>query len=198
MDDSFYESQIEEFLSFVRLRKPIPVHTLPLMNEAECRSRSITVKLNNQFHDRQSIHKLMEKLTRKSIPKTFVLFPPFYTEFGRNITIGERVFINSGCHFQDHGGIYIGDDCLIGHGVVLATLGHNQIPERRAECVPSPIHIGRNVWIGARAVVIGGVTIGDNSIIAAGAVVRSNIPANSIFGGVPAKHIKAILTTPAL
>lgn len=198
MDESTYESQIKDFLSFVKLREPIPVSTLPLMNEAESRARRITITLNTQFHDRESIHELMEKLIGKSIPKSFVVFPPFYTEFGRNITIGERVFINSGCHFQDHGGIHIGDDCLIGHHVILATLGHNQIPEKRAECIPAPIHIGRKVWIGARAVIIGGVTIGDNSIIAAGAVVRSNVPANSIYGGVPARRIKSISTRSTL
>ena len=105
-----------------------------------------------------------------------------------NLVLGERVFINSGCRFQDQGGIRIGDDALIGHNVVLASLNHDLDPERRATTIPQPIVIGDRAWIGANATVLAGVTIGDNSVVAAGAVVTKDVAPNTIVGGVPARH----------
>ena len=92
----------------------------------------------------------------------------------------------------DQGGIVIGEGSLIGHNVVLATLDHDLAPEKRHILHPAPIHIGHNVWIGAVAVVTKGVTIGDNSVLAAGAVVTRDIPPNVIAAGVPAKVLRAI------
>ena len=120
----------------------------------------------------------------------FRLFPPFYTDCGKNIHVGKNVFINAGCQFQDQGGITIGDDTLIGHNVVLATLNHGFEPARRKDLLPAPIVIGRKVWIGSNATVLPGVTIGDRSIVAAGAVVNRDVPPDVIVGGVPAKVIK--------
>ena len=122
--------------------------------------------------------------------KTFGMFPPFYTDCGKNITVGKNVFINSGCRFQDQGGITIGDGTLIGHNVVLATLNHGIAPDERHDLFPAPIHIGKNVWIGANATVLPGVTIGDNAVIAAAAVVTKDVPANVVVSGVPAKVIR--------
>ena len=113
------------------------------------------------------------------------------SERARNIHIGKNVFINSGCSFQDQGGIYIGDNTLIGHRVVLATLDHDLNPyDRHLLC--APIHIGNRVWIGAGAIITRGVTIGDGAVIAAGAVVTKDVEENTIVGGVPAKFIKKI------
>ena len=102
------------------------------------------------------------------------------------------MFINSGCRFQDQGGITIGDGALIGHNVVLATLNHGLKPEERHDLFPAPIHIGKNVWLGANVTVLGGVTIGDNVVIAAGAVVLSGmeVPPNSLVAGVPGKILR--------
>ena len=100
------------------------------------------------------------------------------------------MFFNAGCKFQDQGGITIGDGSLIGHNVVLATLNHNLDPEYRADLIPAPISIGKNVWIGANATVLAGVSIGDGAVIAAGAVVTKDVPENTVVGGVPAKTIK--------
>lgn len=102
------------------------------------------------------------------------------------------MFINSGCCFQDHAGIEIGDGTLIGHQVVIATLNHAQDPLSRADMFPKPVKIGKNVWIGAHATILPGVTIGDNAIIAAGAVVTKDVEKNAVAGGVPAKKIKDI------
>ena len=150
-----------------------------------------TMELNTKYHTPEEIVRIMSELTGEEVDKSFRLFPPFYTDFGRNIHIGKNVFINSGCNFQDQGGIYIGDNTLIGHRVVLATLDHDLNPyDRHLLC--APIHIGNRVWIGAGAIITRGVTIGDGAVIAAGAVVTKDVEENTIVGGVPAKFIKKI------
>ena len=108
------------------------------------------------------------------------------------MNIGKRVFINAGCKFQDQGGITIGDDVLIGHNCVIATLNHSMQPERRADMIPAPVKIGDKVWIGANVTILQGVTIGEGAVIAAGAVVNKDVPARTVVGGVPAKIIKKI------
>ena len=160
-------------------------HMVKLTNEA----MRITARLNQGYHTPEEIRELMEELTGKKIDKTFRMFPPFYTDCGKNLHIGKHVFINSGCQFQDQGGIHIGDGALIGHSVVLATLNHDLNPEKRADLYPKPIHIGKNVWIGAHATILQGVAIGDGAIVAAGAVVTKDVPAGATVGGVPAKPI---------
>ena len=90
---------------------------------------------------------------------------------------------------QDQGGITIGDGTLLGHNVVLATLNHDKNPEKRGNMHPAAIHIGKNVWIGANATVLPGVTIGDGAIVAAGAGGSKDVAANTIVGGGPAKGI---------
>lgn len=152
----------------------------------------LTSQLNNSYHTPDEVRSLMEQITSKPIDKSFALFPPFYTDCGKNMAIGKNVFINAGCKFQDQGGITIGDGALIGHNAVLATLNHDMNPEKRANLHPAPIIIGKNVWIGANVTVLPGVTIGDGAIVAAGAVVTKNVAANTIVGGVPAKLIKNI------
>ena len=162
------------------------------MHKLSLEALQITAELNNTYHTPEEIRALMSQLTGKSVDETFAMFPPFYTDCGKNITIGKNVFINSGCKFQDQGGITIGDGALIGHNVVLATLNHDPAPEKRGTMHPAPIMIGENVWIGSNATILPGVTIGDGAIIAAGAVVTKNVLANTIVGGVPAKLIKEI------
>ena len=155
-------------------------------------AQRITMEINTKVHEPEEMAALFSRLIGKPVGEGFGLFPPFYTDFGKNITIGDRVFINSDCKFQDQGGIIIDEGALIGHGVVLATLNHDFDPAKRQQLHPAPIHIGKGVWIGANATVTAGVTIGDNAIIAAGAVVNKDVPANAIYGGVPAKFIKWI------
>jgi acetyltransferase-like isoleucine patch superfamily enzyme len=152
----------------------------------------ITSELNASYHTPEEIRELMSRLTGKPVDETFSMFPPFYTDFGKNITIGKKVFINACCCFQDQGGITIGDGAFIGHRVVLATLNHGYLPEKRGWIYPAPITIGRNVWIGSSATILQGVSIGDNAVIAAGAVVNKDIASDTIVGGTPAKFIKTI------
>ena len=157
------------------------------------------------FHAQRQLFKIPDKRIRlvlgivlrhwgREVPKSVGLFPPFHTDCGKNTVVGERVFINMGCKFQDQGGITIDEGALIGHNVVLATLNHDLDPSKRQGMTYAPIHIGKNVWIGANATVLAGVTIGDGAVVAAGAVVTKDVEPNTIVGGVPAKFIKKIET----
>ena len=163
-----------------------------MMRALSCEAQKITMKINTQYHEPEEMIELFSELTGKPVDPSFRLFPPFYTDFGKNITLGKNVFINSDCKFQDQGGIFIDDGALIGHGVVLATLNHDMDPEKRQQLHPAPIHIGKNVWIGANAVICSGVTIGDGAVVAAGAVVVKDVEENTVVGGVPARKIKDI------
>lgn len=162
------------------------------MTEMSHEAMKITAELNGSYHTAEEIRQLFSELIGKPVDASFGMFPPFYTDCGKNITVGKNVFINTGCRFQDQGGIRIGDHVLIGHNVVLATLNHDFAPYNRATMHPAPIHIEGQVWIGANATVVPGVTIGENSIVAAGAVVTKDVPPNTIVGGVPAKVLKRI------
>ena len=168
---------------------------LDIMRYYSREAQKITMKINTAYHEPEELVSLFSELTGKQVDPSLRLFPPFYTDFGKNITLGKNVFINAGCKFQDQGGIFIDDGALIGHNVVLATLNHDLAPEKRQQLHPGAIHIGKNVWIGANAVVCAGVSVGDNAVIAAGAVVVKDVEANTVVGGVPAKLIKRIEPT---
>jgi acetyltransferase-like isoleucine patch superfamily enzyme len=152
----------------------------------------ITGELNGGYQEPARVRELLAQLTGKPIHESVTVFPPFYSDFGKNITLGERIFINSGCNLQDQGGVFIGDDCLIGHNTVMATLNHDLAPSRRADMHPAPIVIGRNVWIGSNVTILPGVTIGDNAVVAAASVVTKDVPENSIVVGSPARVVRQV------
>ena len=167
-----------------------PIHAK--MHELSQEAIRITMQINTSYHNHEEIIALMSELTGTEIDDSFGLFPPFYTDCGKNMRFGKRVFINAGCKFQDQGGITIGDDVLVGHNCVIATLNHAMDPDRRADMIPAPVKIGDKVWIGANVTILQGVTIGEGAVIAAGAVVNKDVPARTIVGGIPAKVIKKI------
>ena len=185
---------LQSFLSYMNSGKEViagsDIHQY--MSKLAQEAISITLELNSSYHTPEEICNIFLKLTNKSVGENFTLFPPFYTDCGKNLTIGNNVFINSGCKIQDQGGVVIGDGTLIGHNVVLATLNHQFEPSLRGNIYPRPIYIGKNVWIGSNSTILPGVTIGDGAIIAAGAVVSKDVPENTVVGGVPAKVIKKI------
>ncbi|MDE5850593.1 MAG: sugar O-acetyltransferase [Muribaculaceae bacterium] len=184
----------EEFIRIMDSGDPIPggspIHAK--MHELSQEAIRITMQINNSYHNHEEIVALMSELTGKEIDDSFGLFPPFYTDCGKNMKFGKRVFINSGCKFQDQGGITIGDDVLVGHNCVIATLNHAMDPDRRADMIPAPVKIGDKVWIGANVTILQGVTIGEGAVIAAGAVVNKDVPARTVVGGIPAKVLKEI------
>lgn len=163
------------------------------MHEMSEEARKITFEINSAYHTKEENEKLFARLIGCKSVQNFMLFPPFFADFGKNIKIGKDVFINSGCCFQDQGGIEIGDGCLIGQQVVLATLNHDLNPNCRGDMIPAPIKIGNRVWIGAHVTVLPGVTIGDNSVVGAGAVVTKDVPPNVVVVGNPARIVKYIV-----
>lgn len=184
---------INEFKDYVKTGNALDTEDIHMfMDEMSDAARRITFRLNAAYHAPAEVRKLLSELFGCDVPSSLRVFPPFYTDFGKNITIGENVFINACCHFQDHGGVVIGDGCQIGHNVVFATLNHGLSPEERKHTYPAPIVLGKNVWVGSNSTILQGVTIGDNAVVAAGAVVNKNVPDNVVVGGVPAKFIKKI------
>lgn len=152
----------------------------------------ISMELNYQYHTPEEIREIMGRLTGGKIDDSFRMFPPFYTDFGKNITIGKDVFINSGCHFQDQGGITIGDGSFIGHNVVFATINHDLNPMKNRENHYEPIVIGAHVWIGSNATILPGVTVGKWAVVGAGAVVAKDVEPYTVVGGVPARVIRKV------
>ena len=163
------------------------------MDEMSNEARRITFELNGSYHNPDEVRALLSRLFGYEVDPTLRVFPPFYTDFGKNIQVGKNVFINACCHFQDHGGVTIGDDCQIGQRCISLPSNHGLTPEDRKTTYPAPIVLGKNVWIGSNATFLQGVTIGDNAIAGrAGAVVTKDVAANTIVGGVPAKFIRNI------
>lgn len=145
------------------------------------------------YAQQEEIQERWSELTGQAVDETFHLTPPVFTDHGVNIRVGRNVFVNQGCRFNDVGGIEVDDDVMLGPDVSLITSGHPLDPARRRTGITSaPIRIGRNVWIGASAVVLQGVTIGAHAVVAAGAVVTRDVPARSVVAGVPATVIKEI------
>jgi acetyltransferase-like isoleucine patch superfamily enzyme len=155
------------------------------------RTQRLSVQLNASIHINQVRERLSEIIGRQ-IHESTRIFPPFFTNFGRFISLGKNVFINHACSFLDLGGITIEDDVMIGPKVNLITENHPVDPLNRQALLLKPIVIKRNAWIGAAATILPGVTIGENAVVAAGAVVSKDVPANTIVGGIPAKPIKQL------
>lgn len=158
------------------------------------RAMEITAALNRLgFNDMDEIRALFSDLIGKKVDDSFSLIPPFYTTGGVDISLGRNVFINQNCTFYDLGGITIADDVMIGPNVSIITSGHPIEPsQRRTGVIAKPIVVERNVWIAAGAIIIGGVTVGENSVVSAGSVVTRNVPPNTLVGGNPARVIRSI------
>lgn len=159
------------------------------------RAIAITERLNRiSFADREALQQAWTELTGAAPDPTFMLIPPVYSDCGRNIRVGRNVFVNQGCSLFDLGGIVIEDDVMIGPNVSLITGGHPLDPAlRRRQITTAPIRIGRNVWLGAGASVLAGVTVGEDAVVAAGAMVTRDVPAGTLVAGVPARVVRSVL-----
>lgn len=167
----------------------------PLILEVIHHAFELTSKLNRLDYGDIKIKEILHELFGKEIDDTTTLIPPFYTDFGKNTVIGKNCMIQQCCTFFDRGGITIGNGVFIGPKVNLITLNHDLNPANRSATIAKPIVIKDNVWIGINATILQGVTVGENAIIAAGAVVTKDVPSNTIVGGNPAKIIKMIDTS---
>lgn len=188
---------LEQFYKDMKEQKPVIAGSelMVMFHKLSQEAMKITNQINNKYNSPEQIRELFSELIGKEVDKTFGLFPPFYTDCGKNITIGKNVFINACCRFQDQGGIEIGDGCLIGHNVTIATLNHDFNPQKRANITPKPVKLGKNVWIGSDSTILPGVIVGDGAIVGAGSVVTKNVLPNTIVAGNPAKFIKKIEET---
>lgn len=158
------------------------------------RAMAITARMNRlTFNDAEEVRALFSELIGKKVDESFLLIPPFYTAGGNEIRVGQNVFVNQNCTFYDLGGLDIADDVMIGPNVSLITAGHPLEPlQRRAATVGKPIVIERNVWIAASVTIVGGVTVGESSVVAAGSVVTRDVPPNTLVAGNPARVIRSI------
>ena len=158
------------------------------------RAMAITDWLNRlTYDDADEVRALFSELIGQKVHDSFLLIPPFYATGGPDTRIGRNVFVNQNCTFYDLGGLDIADDVMIGPNVSIITSGHPLEPsQRRAFVVAKPIVIERNVWIAAGTTIIGGVTVGENSVVAAGSVVTRDVPPNTLVGGNPARVIRSI------
>ncbi|WP_255607577.1 sugar O-acetyltransferase [Pedobacter polysacchareus] len=180
---------------FDRLRAggPIRLNDPEYFKISEVVNKTIILsqQLNNST-DTHQIRQCLSKILGSDVEESTTVFIPFYTNFGRFTKIGKNVFINHACSFLDMGGITIEDEVLIGPRVNLVTEHHPLEPTDRRALVTKPILIKRNAWIGAGATILPGVTIGENSVVAAGAVVSKDVPDHVVVAGIPAKIIKSI------
>ena len=158
------------------------------------RAMRLTAEINKlTFDDLAKVRELFSELTGRKVDDTFVLIPPFHSAYGLDLRVGSRVSINQCCTIYDMGGVDIGDRVMIGPNVNIITTGHPLAPSERRACIEArPIVIGSNVWIATGASILGGVTVGENSVVAAGAVVTRDVPPNSLVAGVPAKVIRSL------
>ncbi|HDZ06841.1 hypothetical protein LCGC14_0050260 [marine sediment metagenome] len=161
------------------------------MREASYTTKKLLLQMNNAT-DPKEINDLLSKITGSQIDESVAVFTPLYINYGKHTKIGKNVFINFDCVFLGLGGITIEDGVLIAPKVSLLTEGHSISPSERHGLVPKSIHIKKNAWIGANATILQGVTIGENSVVAAGSVVSKDVPDNVVVGGTPAKIIKKI------
>jgi acetyltransferase-like isoleucine patch superfamily enzyme len=158
----------------------------------------LTTEMNKlSFDDVAKVRELFSELTGRKVDDTFVLIPPFYSAYGLDIRVGHKVFINQCCTLYDMGGVDIGDRVMIGPNVNIITTGHPLEPsKRRAYVEAKPIVIEKDVWIATGATILGGVTVGENSVVAAGAVVTKDVPPNSFVAGVPARIVRSLEESP--
>lgn len=162
------------------------------LREASYATKKMLIQMNSAS-DPVKIKTLLSRITASEIDESVAIFTPLYINYGKHTKIGKNVFINFDCTFLDLGGITIEDNVLIAPKVSLLSEGHPLSPETRHSLVPGHIHIKKNAWIGANASILPGVTIGENAIVAAGAIVSKDVPDNAIVGGIPAKIIKNII-----
>lgn len=160
--------------------------------EVVARTIRLCVEMNARATDVDQVRKRLSEIIGTEVDASTTVFPPFYTNFGRFLNLGKNVFINHNCSFLDIGGITIEDDVQIGPSVNLTSENHPLDPADRKTVLPKPIVIKRNAWLGAGATILPGVTVGENAIVAAGAVVSRDVPPNTVVAGIPAKVVKAL------
>ena len=181
---------IERMRSGERISETDP--DFPRLCEEIENTRQLVGELNRRYHSPDEVRALLERIWGQTLDASVRMFPPFYTAFGKTTRVGKEVFINFGCTFLDQGGITLEDGVFIGPEAKILTEAHPEQPEIRHTLLTRPVVICRNAWIGAGAMILPGVTVGENAIVAAGAVVTKDVPDNTVVAGVPAEIIRNI------
>ncbi|EUJ43177.1 DapH/DapD/GlmU-related protein [Listeria riparia] len=159
---------------------------------AKQNNERLIIELNTHYHTKEEILRYLEEITGKAVNPSVDISCPFYSDFGKHITFGKNIFINQNVTFVDLGGIIIEDEVLIGPGATLITVNHLMDLENRRGLRVAPICIKKNAWIGANATILPGITVGENSVVAASSTVTKDVPDNVIVAGTPAKQINSI------
>lgn len=182
------------FNAFINTDRLVPEKTglRQLISKIQKENQPLVQELNTSVQTIESTRKIIEKLTLEKIDESVIINTPFQTDFGRHIRFGKEIYINKDVLMVDLGGIEIGDRVLIGPRAKLISVNHPLNPQDRHKLELKSVVIGRNVWIGADATILPGVTVGDNAVVAAGALVSKDVPANTLVAGLPAKVIKQI------
>ena len=180
---------------FDRLRagEPVPLDDPEYLKIAEevDRTMRLTRELNAAT-DVDEVRHYVEKIVGEEVDESTTIFPPFHINVGKHTSLGRNVFINHACSFLDLGGITIEDEVMISARVNITSEGHPVDVDRRKTLVPGEVVVERNAWIGASATILPDVTIGENSVVAAGAVVTNDVPANTVVAGVPAEVVRKL------
>lgn len=148
--------------------------------------------LNSGAHSQEEIRQVLSQVTGQAIDDSVEIRLPIYSDYGRHLRIGKNVFINGGVTFVDLGGIEIADRALIGPNATIISVNHPLDPDKRRGVELKAVKIGQNAWLGANSTILPGVTVGENAVVAAGAIVSHDVPANTVVAGVPARVIKKI------
>lgn len=161
------------------------------MRYASYNTKKLLLQMNNTSEPAE-IRSFLSQITEGEIDESVAVFTPLHINYGKNTKIGKNVFINFDCTFLDLGGITIEDNVMLAPKVCLLSEAHPISAKDRQTLTAGRIHIKKNAWIGANATILHGVTIGENSVVAAGAVVSKDVPDNTLVGGIPAKILKTI------
>ncbi|WP_194521469.1 DapH/DapD/GlmU-related protein [Cellulosimicrobium sp. JZ28] len=155
------------------------------MSERVLEATALTSRLNVlPFDDEEGKAQLFEQILGRPLPPRTTIYPPFFTDHGLHLDLGERVFVNQNCTFLDYAGIRLADRVLVAPRVTFITVGHPvDTDDRKVWLTGGPIDVHENVWIGAGATILPGVTIGRDAVVAAGAVVTDDVPPRSLVTG---------------
>lgn len=188
---------LPQLMEYLESAKDLQVGTVPYETMAHYseEARKILGQMNTGYHSPEQIRMFMAELVGNPVPDTLKIFPPFYSDFGKNIHFGENVFVNSCCCFQDQGKITIGNNTLIGHQVIIATINHGFPASQRGRHDLAAVTIGKDVWIGSGSIILPGVNVGDGAIIAAGSLVNKDVAPGTLVGGNPARVIRQNVET---
>ncbi len=184
---------MKDIFSRLKAGEPVPMDDPEYyqIGEAVGKTFKLIARLN-ACGDVGEVREILGEITGRGIDESTTVFPPFYTNYGSFIELGKDIFINHACSFLDLGGITIEDGVMLGPRVNVVSENHPVAAAERKTLVPGAVLIRRNAWIGAGATILPGVTIGENAVVAAGAVVSREVPADTVVAGVPAKVIRTL------